>query len=104
MSEYCIGGTRCFAVARGGPLLLFDQISKHIAGGRGCIFKIPNRPCYLPDEMTIDFERLLFLLYNFFGFYVSSSISEAVVANNITRHLIYFFRLIVSYFKASPCG
>jgi len=29
MSEYLIGGTRRFAVARGKPLVLFDQISKH---------------------------------------------------------------------------
>src|SRR6218665_1802552 len=29
MSEYFVGGTTCFAVARGGPLMLFDQISKH---------------------------------------------------------------------------
>ena len=39
MSEYCIGGTTRFAVARGGPLMLFDQI---IAGGWGCILSIPN--------------------------------------------------------------
>src|SRR6218665_3581851 len=41
ISEYCIGGNTCFAVARGEPLMLFDQISKH-CWWRGCIPCIPN--------------------------------------------------------------
>ena len=29
MSDYCIDGNKCFAVARGVALMLFDQIRKH---------------------------------------------------------------------------
>src|SRR6218665_868254 len=47
MSEYCTDRTRCFALVRGGPLMLFDQISKH-CWWRGMHPQHPqrwNRPC-----------------------------------------------------------
>src|SRR6218665_2940024 len=58
MSEYmyCICGTTCYAVARVGPLMLFDQSSKH-CWWRGMHPQHPerwNRPC----QITRDFYTL----------------------------------------------